>query len=104
MQILQITNLPNKFILFSLSVFDSVMDDSDFEAIGQSMPLLIELNAGGSLFNIIFTIVKKRFCTSTHSWLLTHLHDTNIDVYVTFPISTSKVIVNGLLLSHGGVL
>ena len=31
-------------------------------------------------------------------------HFRNIDVYVTFPISTSKVIVNGLLLSHGGVL
>ena len=66
MQTLQITNLPNKFILFSLSVFDSVMDDSDFEAIGQSMPLLIELNAGGSLFIIIYTIVKKS-SPSTHS-------------------------------------
>ena len=58
MQILQITNLSNEFFQFSLSVFDSVMDDSDFDAIGQSMPLLIELNAGGSLLIIIITIVK----------------------------------------------
>ena len=71
-QILQITNLSNEFILFSLSVFDSVMDDSDFEAIGQSMPLLIELNAGGSLFIILFTIVIK-YLVHQHIFALIYL-------------------------------
>jgi hypothetical protein len=39
-------DLSNKLFQSSLSVFDSMVDDSDFEAIGQSMPLLVELNAG----------------------------------------------------------